>query len=364
MITDRLTIHNGGFVQTSTKGQGDAGTLTIRANDIEVSGRDPEGRFASGILTLSGGIPDTPYPGLGTVTGRGGDLAIATHTLSVQDGDLVATGSFSRLPSARGAGNLRVTAQRVNLDQGGLFANTNSGNGGNLHLGIQDLLLLQRNSQISTTAGLAGTGGNGGNIRINTNGFIVAAPALDTSSNDITANAFEGNGGNVNITAQLVGISPQNRPTAQNDITATSEQGVNGTITISAPNIDPTQGITELPTAPVDASQLIAQGCAPRAERDRFIISGRGGLPLSPDSLLRDRTTLTEWVTLGVLSEKPARGRPSHQSTRPIEPPSPTSPYLEATGWTINEQGQIKLRASSALPSLLFEGCSASDQRK
>jgi filamentous hemagglutinin family protein len=361
VIMDRLTIRDGGFVQTSTKGQGDAGELIIRANDIEVSGLDQDGRFPSGILTLSGGLPGTRYRGL-NVTGRGGDLSITTDTLTVKDGAIIATGSFSRLATARGAGNLRITASRVNLEQGEILANTNSGNGGNIRLGLQDLLLLQRDSQISTTAGLTGTGGNGGNIRINTNGFVVASSAIasssnntssnNTSSNDITANAFKGNGGNVSIDAQLIGISPQDRLTPQNDITATSERGVSGTITISTPNIDPTQGITELPTSPVDASQLIAQGCStPSAERDRFIISGRGGLPLSPNDSLRDRATLVEWVSLG--------DRPTRQATDSnLEPGFPSnSPYVEANRWLINEQGQIKLMARSALPSATLEIC-------
>jgi filamentous hemagglutinin family protein len=361
VITDRLTVRDGGFMQTSTKGQGDAGELIIRANHIEVSGLDQDGRFPSGILTLSGGLPGTRYRGL-NVTGRGGDLSITTDTLTVKDGAIIATGSFSRLAAAGGAGNLMLMAQRVNLEQGEILANTNSGNGGNIRLGIQDLLLLQRDSQISTTAGLTGTGGNGGNIRINTNGFVVASSAIasssnntssnNTSSNDITANAFEGNGGNVSIDAQLIGISPQDRLTPQNDITATSERGVSGTITISTPNIDPTQGITELPTSPVDASQLIAQGCStPSAERDRFIISGRGGLPLSPNDSLRDRATLVEWVSLG--------DRPIRQATDSnLEPGFPSnSPYVEANGWLINEHGQIKLMARSALPSATLAIC-------
>ncbi len=352
VITNRLTVRDGGVVQTSTKGQGDAGELTIRANDIEVAGLDQDGRFPSGILTLAGGLPGTRYPGLEDVTGRGGDLSITTNTLTVQDGAIIATGSFSRLATARGAGNLRVMAQRVNLEQGRLLSNTNSGNGGNIQLGIQDLLLLQQGSQISTTAGLAGTDGNGGNIRINTNGFIVATPAIasssnSTSSSDITANAGEGNAGNVNIDAQLIGISPQDRPTPQNDITATSERGVSGTITISTPNVDPTQGITELPTSPVDASQLIAQSCAPSVDRDRFIISGRGGLPLSPDSPLRDRAALTEWVSLGDRSTHPAI------HTNPEPNFSSSSAYVEANGWLIDEQGQIKLMARPALSPLL-----------
>jgi filamentous hemagglutinin family protein len=333
VITDQLNIRDGGAIQTSTKGAGDAGDLIIHANRIEVVGRDRYNRFPSGILTLSGGIPGTKFPGLNQATGRGGNLTLTTDTLRVRDGAIVATGSFSRLATAKGAGDLTLNAQRVSLDQtSGLFANSNSGNGGDLRLQIQDLLLLQRNSQISTTAGLAGTGGNGGNIRINTD-FIVAAP---TANNDITANAFEGNGGNVDIAANIIGITPRDRLTAQSDITATSERGVSGTITLSNLEIDPTRGITELQSTPVDAAQLIAQGCSRRSAsgdsttEHRFIVSGRGGLPLSPDSVLRSPAVVTGWISAQV---------------QPVLSPPNLSPYPEIDDWTVDERGTVKLIA-------------------
>lgn len=61
-----------------------------------------------------------------------------------------------------------------------------------------DLLLMRDNSQISTSAGTARAGGDGGNIDINAQ--LVAA----TENSDIRANAFEGKGGNIDIDASSV----------------------------------------------------------------------------------------------------------------------------------------------------------------
>jgi large exoprotein involved in heme utilization and adhesion len=52
-------------------------------------------------------------------------------------------------------GNLGINANSVRLDNGEIIAQSGSGNGGNLNLIVKDLLLLRRESQISTTSGRA-----------------------------------------------------------------------------------------------------------------------------------------------------------------------------------------------------------------
>nr|WP_199784686.1 hypothetical protein [Nostoc sp. 'Lobaria pulmonaria (5183) cyanobiont'] len=55
---------------------------------------------------------------------------------------------------------------------------------------------MRHGAQISTTAGTAEAGGNGGNINIDVpSGFIVAVPS---ENSDITANAFTGTSGRLN----------------------------------------------------------------------------------------------------------------------------------------------------------------------
>lgn len=136
--------------------------------------------------------------------GNGGKINITAKTLSFTDGAGVAVNSQG---SGKG-GNIQIQAGTLKLDNKAFISGeTVSNQGGDINLSINDLLLLRRNSKISTSAGTAQTGGDGGNITINTpNGFIVAFPK---ENSDIAANAFEGSGGRVDITAfNLFNIQP------------------------------------------------------------------------------------------------------------------------------------------------------------
>jgi large exoprotein involved in heme utilization and adhesion len=184
------------------------------------------------------------------------------------------------------AGNITLQGGILTLDnKASISAQTAGSQGGNININLQDVLVLRRGSQISTTAGTAFAGGDGGNITINAP-FIVALPQ---DNSDITANAFTGKGGNVNIRAQGVfGIEARSQPTPQSDITASSQFGISGQVIINTPNVDPTQGLVELPTGITDVSRLIDNSCVAIAPKNgsEFIVTGRGGLPPSPDDFL------------------------------------------------------------------------------
>ncbi|MDM9586307.1 S-layer family protein [Nostoc sp. GT001] len=268
--------------------------------------------------------------------------------MSVRDGGEVTVSSNG----AGTAGDLEIQARSLSLDnQGAIAAITRVGNGGNITLKLQDLLLLRNHSQISTTAGSSEFGGNGGNLIINSP-FIVAVPK---ENSDISANAFTGTGGRVDITTNgIFGILPQKRLTENSDITASSELGVSGEVTINSPDTDPSRGLTQLPSNLVDASQQIAQGCTPRRGQNasRFIATGRGGLPQSPNEPLRGRAVITGWVDL-----------PAQATARVTEKLSTatmtksTEPIVEAQGWIVDAKGDIMLVAqsgqSSSIPSAM-----------
>lgn len=228
-----------------------------------------------------------------------GNLRITTGELIVRDGGEV--GVNSRVGSGE-AGNLEVAARSIRLDNGAtLNATAASVDGGNITLQIKDLLLLRRNSQISATAGIAGGSGDGGNITINApDGFIVAVP---DENSDIAANAYTGSGGRVEIIAQSIfGLMPRSREELQtllrtkepdklnparlpsSDITAISRTNpsLNGQVSINTPDVDPSRGLVNLPTVPLDTE--VSQVCQPRTAENQssFIITGRGGLPPNP----------------------------------------------------------------------------------
>jgi filamentous hemagglutinin family protein len=342
--TQRLSVRDGAVLQATTFGQGNAGNVNLRASElIEVRGSSTPGSFPAQIVASSGGIPGLSTPASRQATGRGGNLNLTTPLLIVQEGGIVAVNSLN--PNSAGAGTIQIGANQIFLtDRGQLNAQTESGDAARIQLSGVDLLVMRQNSNISTAAGLNSGGGSGGDIQIEA-GFIVAAPAEDSN---IAADAGEGDGGNIQITANgILGITERAQPTAQSDITASSESGVAGEIRINTPTLDPTQGLLELPTTIVDASQLIAQGC--RAENrniaatlGEFIITGRGGLPPNPNDLRSSDAVIADWATLDLPAGSGA--------SEPLVTEIPESPQtiIEAQGWVRRPNGQVELVAQAS----------------
>jgi filamentous hemagglutinin family protein len=268
--TGSLSLTNGGAIVTLTQGQGDAGNINITATDAVFF----DGTTSDGV---SSGAFSTVFSGS---IGRGGTIRINTRLLSITNEAQLSVSSEDRA----GAGNIEVNARQLRLDRGGsIQAQTASGQGGNLTLNVRDYLLLRRGSFISTTAGTARSGGDGGNITFNGN-FIVAVPE---ENSDISANAFTGQGGRVEINAQgIFGIESRPELTPFSDITASSEFGISGTVTIDTPDLDPSRGLESLPTGIVDPDGLIANSCLVRSRRQgNLTIAGSGGLTAQPDDL-------------------------------------------------------------------------------
>lgn len=343
--TDRLRIRNGAVLQTTTFGSGDAGEMVIRATEsIEVSGTDLANRFPSSLIAASGGIPEVLAEGVATASGRGGTLRLQTSALRVTDGGTIAVGSLNPNEQvAKGGGTATLQADSIELaNQGRILTATASGDGGNMSVNVGERLTLRQNSQISTSAGSDRAGGDGGNIAIAAD-YILAALA---ENSDITANAYTGSGGNITITANgIFGITARDRLTAQSDITASSALGVNGTIQINAPDVDPSRGLTALPTTIVNAH--LDQRCQP--ERDpatsRFVATGRGGLLPAPD---RIEAGPAIWQDLRLPTDRSpadAAARSEQRWVLALDPPG--SPLVEAQGWMIGATGDIVLTAQA-----------------
>jgi large exoprotein involved in heme utilization and adhesion len=313
-----VSVTNGAVISASTAGQKDAGSIEINATeDVRISGD-------SGLATVS------------LSSGKGGNINIQqARSLFLMDGAQITSQSLG----TGAAGDISIhTRENLESDRSQITATTQSGDGGNITLTVGDLLLMRNNSQISTTAGNAQAGGNGGNITINAP-FLVAVPI---ENSDIKADAFTGAGGTVNITfAGIYGLEFRARPTLKSDITASSEYGPQGTFEVSdLTGIKAEQGLTNLPTEPVDRSRQITQKCrsggATAREKNQFIITGRGGLPPSPNEPLQSEAATTHWVTLDSDID--------NKTTPATTPPSSTPKQLvEAQGWIVDDNGQIVL---------------------
>ncbi|MBD2559719.1 MULTISPECIES: two-partner secretion domain-containing protein [Nostoc] len=276
--TQLLNVQEESQISSATQGNGNAGNLTVKADSIILTGSDSES--ATGLISsVDEGA-----------NGQGGDIDITSNRLIVRDDAEIVSASIG----TGDAGNIRIKANFLEvLGKGSAIASfTNAGNGGNITLDIADLLFLRDRGLISTTAGRAQAGGDGGNININSK-FIVASPE---ENSDISANAYTGTGGRVQINSQgIFGIESRTKPTKKSDITASSEQGVSGAININAPDTSSLQNsFTELPPA-IDTNTLIANSCISRGtkrQENSFTITGSGAITTNrPGVLVSNYTT-------------------------------------------------------------------------
>ncbi|MEH2214365.1 S-layer family protein [Nostoc sp.] len=357
ITTASLSLTNGAQLAASTFGKGNAGNVNIDAQDtVTFAGVGRNGLFSGAFSSVEPGA-----------VGDGGNINITTGSLSLNSGFLSASSSGEGK-----AGNVKVEADSIRLDGGGIASLTTSGDGGDIVVSAKDIFLLRRESLISTTAGIAQAGGNGGNITINTP-FLVAVP---NENSNITANAFKGSGGKVTInttgifgmtvlsredlvrllgTNDLTELDLQKLPSSITAISQTSPT-LNGQVTINSPDTDPSRGLIQLPSNLIDASQQIAQGCTPRRGKNAssFIATGRGGLPQSPNEPLRGRAVITGWVDL------PAQATAIADKSSIASMTKSTDRIVEAQGWIVDANGNIMLVAQSVQSSFIPSAISCS----
>ena len=233
-----------------------------------------------------------------------------------------------------------MDADRIFLNNQGSIRADTTGGGGNINL-RSPLILLRNGSNITTNA--RGAGIPGGNIGIDAR-FLIAV--LSENSN-ISANSEDFRGGNVRINAfSIFGIQPSPVSTSLSDITATgATSALSGTINVITAGIDPTSGLVQLPTDLVE-SGLIAQGCLAN-QGNSFVITGRGGLPPTPEQQLDDDA---EWsdrrrlvMTEGEHGNAGTRGHGDVQNSKL----PPYTRIIEATGWQITPTGDVFLVATT-----------------
>ena len=175
--------------------------------------------------------------------------------------------------------------------------------------------------------------------------------AVPEENSNITANAFEGRGGNIDITTQgIFGLQFSEQETSLSDITASSEFGIAGVVAINRPEVDPIQGLVELPEETVDVAGLIEQNLCVAGQGSEFIVTGRGGLPDSPKEALNVDAGWEDWRMAlereptsrqqTVPQQTPA-SRNNQQRTKDSEPRR----IVQAQGWIVAPNGQVILTA-------------------
>ncbi|MBP5977474.1 S-layer family protein, partial [Brasilonema sp. CT11] len=332
-----LLVRDGAQVIASTFGAGKGGSLSVEASDVQlIGGTSADGGYPSGLGATAEG----------NSTGNAGDITVKTNTLLVQDSAAVTVRSFG----TGGAGNMTLNARSIRLNNNAvLTANTRSPKvdpnreQATININSQDLIITG-NSNIRTDA--IGENVIGGNININ------ASVLAGFQNSDITANSEDFRGGNVRInTKAIFGLQFRDALTPDSDITATGvTRSLSGNVQITTPDIDPTNGLVELPTNLVDVSGQISTACTPgsRQSQSSFVSTGRGGLPMSPTEPLQDTSTLSAWVRLRPKAANSAKTTISPQPTAVSNSTKvAATPIVEATGWIVDRNGNVELVAQA-----------------
>ncbi|MEM9275483.1 MAG: hypothetical protein AAGA80_21325 [Cyanobacteria bacterium P01_F01_bin.143] len=358
--TDNITLDDDALLiaQVGPDATGNAGTITLSANTIEIKGDstiigNTRGQGNASLVSIiakdsviiteetsissrvretavgdAGGISITGNSILingesrldaGTVgQGNGQDITInAVKNITLDDG--VSIKAEVGTDAAGNAGNINLTADSLVItDDARLTVRSNGqGNPGNIEIAANTIELNKGEISAATAFGNFGNinlevsenitlrnqslisaqalnNANGGNIVIDTS-FIVAFP---NQNNDIIADAVGGNGGNININAEaLFGIQERPLNDLSNDINVSSEFGLDGTVSIFTPNTNNLQTEINLPNSIIESEQTVAQAC--QSDRASGIasglnIKGKGGVPFIPTNPFNSEIILVD----------------------------------------------------------------------
>ncbi|MDF5722079.1 MAG: filamentous hemagglutinin N-terminal domain-containing protein [Rhizonema sp. PD37] len=325
ITTRQLVVRDGGQLSVSTSGAGKGGNLNVvKADSVQLVGRSADGSVSSGLLATQ----ETPDG-----TGDAGNLTINTRELVIRDG----AGVFVQSLGTGSAGNLTVNARSIRLDNNSvLSANTRGSTSTDTNKQQATILLrsgdliLSRGSNITTNA--RGSNVIGGNINIDTD--VLAA----VENSRISANSADSRGGKVTISAQGFFLSPDSYITASG-----ANPQSDGTVQINLPEIDPSHSFVILPSIVFDTRALIASSCSASVQRDStFVVTGRGGLPPSPDDPLSSDAVWADTRLPTVTPPNYSRKNTALAASKPN-----TVEIVPATGWVLNDKGEITLISSA-----------------
>ncbi|WP_204154262.1 filamentous hemagglutinin N-terminal domain-containing protein [Leptolyngbya sp. CCY15150] len=207
--TSILNLLDGGQLNASTSGQGDAGNIVISASDrVRFQG----GRIRNNNNFFDSGAATQVQP---TGIGQGGNVIITTPSLFITDGASISTGTAG----TGSAGNIIISASdrvvfrglddeaQVSSSAVSLVTESGVGDGGNIEITSPSLRVL---SGAQLTASTFSTG-NSGNIIVSASDRVIfRGTATDGVITSSAASAVEeggvGQGGNIEITAPILHI--------------------------------------------------------------------------------------------------------------------------------------------------------------
>ncbi|MCP4691570.1 MAG: S-layer family protein [Desulfobacterales bacterium] len=252
---ERLTLENGGRLQSNTIGEGQGGAIRVSASEsIFISGKDDSG-YPAGIH------------GIAFSVGVGGDIEIHGGRVQIAADAVISAESVGM--GDAGAITLRAD-DTLRVENGSVWTEARQADGGDIQLFAGNLIHLKEGEIGASVNG--GPETTGGNIT-SESAYVV----LEKSA--VTANAYEGAGGNIRIVADVFLADPESV------VDASSALGIDGRVDIQAPIQNINGAITPLREDFLNAAALLREPCAARIREGKYnslVIGGRDGLPLEP----------------------------------------------------------------------------------
>jgi large exoprotein involved in heme utilization and adhesion len=110
-----------------------------------------------------------------------------------------------------------------------------------------------------------------------------------------------------------------------------------GTVTFSSSGVNPAQGLVELPQNVTNPAELIAANPCIQAAENAFTLTGKGGVPSSPNDVLSGEYAPFAWVEFsegrGTSPNSPQGGNEEGKRKE----------VVPAQGWVINASGDVTL---------------------
>jgi len=355
--TGRLTLQNAGTISATSFGDGFGGNVQLQANSLSLTS---DGRISSrsqganraGNISIN--VRDDLQSNRGdilatAVQSGGGDIAITAKDIRLRNSSLISSSVFD---STGGGGNISINSETfIALEDSDILANAISGPGGNIRIispaFLADLFDSNRATAVGRNPGDLSR--FRGNSRVDISDNFARSP--NNRADAISNNNISGDSGAIIISSIFSTVFDNNRV----DISAASQNSSPGKREIPD-NFSPRR-ITPLPANP-DASRLMVQTCRPAGntagEESRFVVTGRGGLPPSPNDVLRGDDVWADWhpwVTLDSQQQEQSQdttSRNAEKRSSPITRITPAKPELvEAQGWMYGANGEVILTASA-----------------
>jgi filamentous hemagglutinin family protein len=276
-----LTLRDNSIISASTTGLGNAGNIHINATGAVAL----QSQGAS-ITSSASGIDSNALGSAGTIT-------LNAHALNILSGGTITTDTQSHhgtpaniqisvndlLIEGENTNTLQAIAALENAQQPqvlptGITSNASADQqGGSITVNATDQVIL-----LSGVISASGSGyGGGGDVNIGSSASPVALIAIDGNS-AILARAQRGNGGNIYLSPDTLLRDRTSR------ISADSTHGNAGVVEVDNVEQDITHSILDLDIALIVPNQLIGQACDIHQTRQqsRLILNTQGGLRLSP----------------------------------------------------------------------------------